>query len=96
MYAGCDGNAPCAIEFGRLQYGGLIVAVPGRCVGYALGMHVYKNFENHVLNLPKGYANERVNTFWMLVFLPLLLPLAALVCIVIGGLGYALFELIFK
>ncbi|MCA8915116.1 MAG: hypothetical protein KDB90_06865 [Planctomycetes bacterium] len=59
-------------------------------------MHVYKNFENHVLNLPKGYANERVNTFWMLVFLPLLLPLAALVCIVIGGLGYTLFELIFK
>ncbi|MCB9893478.1 MAG: hypothetical protein H6839_03410 [Planctomycetes bacterium] len=59
-------------------------------------MHVYKGFENHVLNLPKGYANDRVNNIWGLIFLPLLIPLAVFVVVAIGALGYVLFEWIFK
>jgi len=57
---------------------------------------MYKNFQNRIMALPQGNPNPWVNLFWMLVFLPFLLPLTALVALVLWTLGGLNYEMITK
>lgn len=58
--------------------------------------YMYKNFQNRIMALPQGNPNPRVNLFWMLVFLPFLLPLAAFVAFVLWTVGEMIYESVAK